>query len=381
MLRSCLFVLLLCAFCASLYAEENPVDAKHVRVYYEQGRFGGWPANHGMWSWGNEILVGFSRGWYKYLGPERHAIDRDKPEEHLLARSLDGGETWSIENPAEKGDLLPEGKSLHGVELPGIEIKKATECPGGINFMHPNFAMTLRMNSVDGGQSRFYYSYDRGKNWEGPFLFPNLGTKGVSARTDYIVDGPSTCTVFLTAAKSNGQEGRPFAARTTDGGKSWEFLGWIGPEHDGFAIMPATVRLGENELYTVVRRREGPKRWLPAYASGDNGRTWRPMPDPVDTVGEGNPPSLIKLADGRLCLTYGYRARPFSICARISEDNGKSWSGEIVLRNDGLNRDIGYCRSVQRPDGKVVTAYYFCDAETNPDRYIGATVWSPPPAK
>jgi hypothetical protein len=65
------------------------VVLQHVMVYHEPGRFGGWPANHGIWSWGNEILVGFSAGIYKDLGPERHAIDREKPEEHLLARSRD----------------------------------------------------------------------------------------------------------------------------------------------------------------------------------------------------------------------------------------------------------------------------------------------------
>src|SRR6188474_2026088 len=84
---------------------------RHVKVYAEPGRFGGWPANHGLWSWGNEILVGFSRGFYKDLG-ERHNIDRERPEEYLLARSLDGGETWSVENPAEHGELIPAGKTL-----------------------------------------------------------------------------------------------------------------------------------------------------------------------------------------------------------------------------------------------------------------------------
>src|SRR5580698_8852746 len=72
-------------------------SVKHVKVYAEPGRFGGWPANHGIWCWGDEILVGFSAGYYKDLGPERHNIDRTKPEDHVLARSLDGGETWQIE--------------------------------------------------------------------------------------------------------------------------------------------------------------------------------------------------------------------------------------------------------------------------------------------
>ncbi|HNR31674.1 MAG TPA: sialidase family protein [Candidatus Hydrogenedentes bacterium] len=352
---------------------------RHVMVYYEPGRFGGWPANHGIWIWGNEILVGFSRGYYKDLGPHRHHIDREKPEEFCLARSVDGGETWAIEHPNDKGHLLPQGKALHGVELPGVAIKPAIPCPGDVDFTHPDFAMTLRMSDINAGPARFYYSYDRGHTWEGPFAFPNFDTPGVAARTDYIVDGPHACTVFLTAAKRNGTEGRPFCARTTDGAKTWEFVSWIAPEHLGFAIMPATVRLSDTDLITVVRRREWYKRWLNAYVSRDNGATWEPLNDPVETLGEGNPPSLIKLRDGRLCLNYGYRAAPFSICAKLSDDGGRTWSDPIVLRDDGANRDIGYCRAVQRPDGKVVTLYYFNDLKTGPERYIAATIWQPPP--
>ena len=130
---------------------------RHVKVYAEPGRFGGWPANHGLWSWGNEILVGFSRGYYKDLGPERHNIDRERPEEHLLARSLDGGATWTIEDPAVRGMLVPTGKALHGVAPQGPTEMPWRECPGGIDFTHPDFAMTLRMTDVDAGPSRFYY--------------------------------------------------------------------------------------------------------------------------------------------------------------------------------------------------------------------------------
>ena len=361
-------------------AVAQEVSVKHVKVYYEPGRFGGWPANHGIWSWGDEILVGFSRGYYKDLGPDRHNIDRDKPEEHWLARSRDGGETWSLEHPAEKGFLIPQGEALHGTETPGRAIPKPIPCPGGIDFEHPNFAMTLRMSSVDAGFTRYYYSYDRGHTWRGPFLLPQFDTPGIAARTDYVVDGQDACSLFLTAAKSNRQEGRPLCARTGDGGKTWDFVGWIGPEPKGFGIMPATVRLGPDELYTVVRRREMRRRWLAAYRSMDNGATWTAEADPVESCGEGNPASLIKLRDGRLCLVYGYRAEPYSIRAKLSGDNGRTWSGDIVLRDDGAGRDIGYTRSVQRPDGKVVSVYYFHDAATGPERYIAAAIWEPPAA-
>src|SRR5688572_5647292 len=71
-------------------APTGPAVVGHVKVYAEPGRFGGWPANHGLWAWGDEILVGFSAGYFKDYGPDRHAIDRGRPEEHLLARSKDG---------------------------------------------------------------------------------------------------------------------------------------------------------------------------------------------------------------------------------------------------------------------------------------------------
>src|SRR5438094_10092226 len=108
-------LLLLLAVAAAADAPAQNEGMQHVKVYYRPGRFAGWPANHGIWAWGDEILVGFSAGTYKDLGPDRHAIDRGRPEEHLLARSRDGGLTWAIEDPSKEGVLVPAGKMLHGV--------------------------------------------------------------------------------------------------------------------------------------------------------------------------------------------------------------------------------------------------------------------------
>ena len=80
MIRPCI-----AAICVFLVVPQQPSRAKppavekHVLVFGEDGKFAGWPAGHGMWSWGNEILVGFSVGAYKNLN-SGHKIDRDQPE-------------------------------------------------------------------------------------------------------------------------------------------------------------------------------------------------------------------------------------------------------------------------------------------------------------
>jgi len=359
--------------------EFSPSIERHVIVFGEPGRFGGWPANHGIWSWGNEILVGFSVGTHKELGPERHNIDREKPEHHVLARSLNGGSTWSLEYPAEQGMLVNERGMRHGTTDPRHSEPAPVPISEPIDFSHPGFCMTLRFEQVDGGASRLYHSYDRGKTWCGPFRVPSLGQPGVMARTDYIVNGPKDCHVLLTVSKQNQTEGRVVCARTTDGGLTWGLLSYVGPEPQGFSIMPSSVRLSEKVLLTVTRRREGPDevrhRWIDSWRSSDDGVSWEPLGAVVDDLGEGNPPCLNRLQDGRLCLTYGVRKPPYEICAKLSDDGGLTWSEPIVIRSGGGGRDLGYPRTVQRPDGRIVTVYYYTPSHS-PYRQIVATIWN-----
>ncbi len=337
----------------------------HQVVYREPGRFGGWPANHGLWRWDDEIVVGFTAAWHQAQDAARHQMDRVKPREQYQARTRDGGRTWAIEQPP---GLIP----VEASPVAPPPLRKP------LDFTAPGFGLMLRFQHQDEGTAYLFHTGDRGRTWQGPYEFPALGTPAILARTDYVVHGPREMTVFLTAAKANRKEGRPLCARTTDGGLTWRLVAYIGPEPAGFTIMPSSLALDATTFLTLVRCKDDSGAWIDAWLSRDLGATWQPHGRPVPDAGgaSGNPPHLLRLRDGRLCVTYGFRSPPMGLRARLSSDQGATWGDEIILRDDGVTHDLGYPRSFQRDDGRVVTVYYFNDG-VHSERFIAATTWDP----
>ncbi len=361
---------------------------QHITIYREPGRFAGWPANYGIWSWENEIVVGFTVGYHK-SDAGFHRRDRDRPFTAMQARSLDGGETWIVtETPCELPGIGTLSADEHVAGKHRLQGETDFKTPQSVNLTHPDFAMMCSRTGLSAGaHSWFYTSTDRCNSWQGPYELPMFGYTGIAARTDYLVTNSEEGLMFLTASKANGNEGLIFCARTKDGAKSFTLHSQIGPEPEGFAIMPASVRLSESNILVAVRCRgrskkngkdwEELKNWIDLYKSNDNGKTWQFMNCAVENTGRGgNPPTLTQLIDGRICLTYGFRDAPHRICAKLSNDAGETWSDEIVLRDNGGDHDIGYPRTVQRPDGTVVTVYYY-NEEPDGERFIEATLWNP----
>lgn len=327
---------------------------KHVTVYRETGRYGGWPANNGIWNWGNEILVGFSVGYMNTdMAVTSHPIDRTRPYEVTFARSLDGGETWRVETP----------------DLSGA---KPAPLSAPIHFAHPDFALRL-------AGSDFNYSYDRGKTWSAPVTIPDFGKYTYHIRTCYHVLSNDTCLCMLTALKPDGKEGHVFAALMKNGGLEWEELGACGETHRGFTIMPSSVILDDGRLLVISRSviRAEQQYWLEAQISSDMGRSFSLYNIPVKNTGyAGNPAALVKLPDGRLSMTYGFRDEPFTIRTHIGSPDSIKWSRAVFLRGGTDTWDIGYVRAVLRPDGKVVAVYYYADNKLS-ERYIAATIFDP----
>ena len=357
--------------------------AKNVIVASEPGKFFGWPANNGVWSWdgGREILVGYTYGdFMEQKGHNIKGLGDSISHGHLshLARSTDGGLTWTSENPE---NYVGGGQS-------------PVPSPGGIDFQAPGFAMRVVGMGYHGAfdeAGSFFISNNRGKNWQGPYRFnglmedPNLKGLYITSRTGYVVTGPGSCLIFMTARESPTRYvDKTFVAETTDGGKTFQFVSWVVPLSDPHrAVMPSVVRLKDGAIVVAMRRRDGPKDlgWVDVYGSKDNGRTWAFL----SRVGEtgkhnGNPPALVALKDGRIACTYGDRSRE-KMFTRISSDGGISWGKELILRDDFQtdsfgDMDFGYPILAVNHKNKFVHIYYWATKE-NPEHHIAATIWKP----
>ncbi|MDB6069264.1 MAG: Sialidase [Verrucomicrobiales bacterium] len=89
--------------------------------------------------------------------------------------------------------------------------------------------------------------------------------------------------------------------------------------------------------------------------SKDGGRTWT---EPHLIGVWGLPSHLLRLRDGRLLMSYGHRRAPFGNQARVSADNGKTWSDPVIISGDGKGGDLGYPSTVELESGAFLTIWY-----------------------
>ena len=241
-------------------------------------------------------------------------------------------------------------------------------------------------------RGHFFFSYDAGLTWNGPHGFGGLdkthqilnsGLSEMTPRTDYLVEGEHQCLLFVSVRKK-GEFGsdKLFCARTADGGKTFQFVGWVvPPSDDARAVMSQSLRMPDGKLICAMRRRKDDHNWVDAYLSADQGQTWTFQAEVGDAgAGNGNPPALNVTKDGRLVAVFGNREKPGQILTVTSDDEGRTWSQPLVLRSDFGSEDmetndLGYPRLLRRADGMFVALYYWSTRETL--HHIAATIWNP----
>lgn len=329
------------------------MNIEHITVYADKDTYAGWPANHGAWQWGDEFLVGFMRG--PYLS-RRATHNITRPFEKVLARSLDGGETWSVEIPDHDFEAMSINTppvfdmSQNIIRVCGVYDHGGEEC------------------DPRGG---FYLSNDRGKSWCGAYSFDGLEPlfdgkeRHCTART-CVLDN----IIFLSVANRRQWSSDCVFCATHDG-EEFHVKSVVCADNIR-AVMPAVVRMGDSIIATI--RRRGESCFIESFISYDNGHTWRPL-SIVGSTGKsnGNPPALIE-SNGVLFCAYGNRDTKTMMLFR-SYDQGLTWKDEVLRSNS--KTDIGYPRLFKRQDGNLVCVYYWSDVGVHNPQHIEATIFQP----
>lgn len=157
--------------------------------------------------------------------------------------------------------------------------------------------------------------------------------------------------------------------RSRDDGRTW-----------GEPVIIGSDDYNETDLLCL-----GAGRWLAAvrtvkdqhldlFASEDGGQSWTcqgPLTLPLQ-----HPAHLLQLGDSRILLVYGTRTRgQYGVAARLSADEGRTWSAPILLVDLEDAGDGGYPSSVQLDDGTIVTAYYANQIRAHRRYHMGVVRW------
>lgn len=182
---------------------------------------------------------------------------------------------------------------------------------------------------------------------------------------------------LLYAGKAIGGDERVGVCESTDDGRTWRWLAEI-PQRPG-----DNSRADYHELHAVEAadgrlvaqiRNHNPNNFYETLQteSSDGGKTWT-TPHSIGVW--GLPSHLLKLNDGRLLMTYGYRREPFGNQARVSDDHGHTWSEAMTISGDGVGIDLGYPSTVQLDDGSLLSVWYE-KLKENPHAVLRQSHWT-----
>jgi sialidase-1 len=305
----------------------------------------------------DELLLVFSGG------REEHVCPFGRVE---LMRSHDKGETWTwpqvlLDSPIDDRDaglcVTPQGTILvstfTSLAYADILRRPATaEWPE--EKLHRWQAAHHRVDEDARKQELSVWmirSTDGGLTW--------------SARFDPLVDSPHGPVALadgrlLYAGKDLWREpNRVGVCQSLDDGQSWEWLADLpvreGDRHQDYHELHA-VEAASGKLILQIRNHNAKNAGETLQSeSSDGGQSWT-TPHSIGVW--GLPSHLLRLHDDRLLMTYGHRRAPLGNQARLSSDEGETWSEPIMISTDGTSGDLGYPSTVQFGDGSLLTVWY-----------------------
>lgn len=284
----------------------------------------------------------------------------------VFMRSRDGGESWcwprvildSGLDDRDSGILETQSGTLLATTFSSLAyepILKRAQNSGNWpadklkRWQAAHHRLTDENRSAELGQWMIR-SEDGGKTWSGKYPTIVNSPHGPIQ----LADGR-----LIYAGKElwTGQK-RVGVSESLDDGKTWKWLSQIptreGDDPSDYHELHA-VELADKRIIVQIRNHNAQNsRETLQCESSDGGRTWT---QPVSIGVWGLPSHLLRLRDGRILMTYGYRRSPYGNQARLSED-GRRWSEPLTVSDDGASGDLGYPSTVQLSDGTMVSIWY-----------------------
>jgi hypothetical protein len=338
---------------------------------------------------GGEIVIAYTEKECDYQN--RDDVSHGEAKARLvLCRTLDGGLTW----PSDLRQVLRDNRepfddwvTRHGEPQPVDMTGPEAMFVFWRSFVRDPWA------TADGRISYRPVTYalrstDRGYNWQlPPVIVPHYHLDSIYGTTNYLklpngdvlaaVGGypypphgaePLDDGSHGEATRSPNDEAQRRPSRNVlyvskDQGLNWYFLSTIALElrDEMGAAYPALTRFSDGRLMCLsgFRTEKGVpvnSCWTTANFSDDDGLTWS-EPKRINQLGDQA--NVCRLRDNRLVSVYGYRFVPYGLRGVVSEDEGKTWSEEFVIRNDGAGPDLGYPVVTELPSGQILVVYYF----------------------
>ncbi len=302
-----------------------------------------------------ELLVAYSGG------RESHVCPFGRVE---LIRSPDAGHTWSwpqviMDSPIDDRDagvIETSSGALLVTTFTSLayeaQLKRTSGWPAEklARWRAVNLRSTEeeRQSLLDTWMLR---SPDGGMTWSAPFRVPLNSPHGPAA----LAGGR-----LLYAGKQLWQPRRKVGVcESVDDGQTWRWLSDI-PARPGDSVAEYhelhAVEAANGTVIVHIRNHNPANSGETLQSeSADGGTNWT-APHPIGVW--GLPSHLLRLRDGRLLMSYGYRRPPFGNQARISADHGKTWSDPITISDDGFGSDLGYPSTVEIGSGQLLTVWY-----------------------
>ena len=244
---------------------------------------------------------------------------------------------------------------INWFNIADLELRKARIREAGEDYYQIATAYLDAVAGNTGSQipcgSYLKKSTDCGHTWTEPVSVPITSPHGPIQLSD-----GNVLYVGKNYSDREGDVSGIFAYQSTDGGLSWKYLSTVpmcAEINSKHPCEPHAVQMGNGKILCLIRIDQGFT--IAQSISEDNGKSWS---EAVSLGVNGSPPHVIQHSSGTLICAYGRRQPPFGQRVMLSNDCGKTWLQDLVLRDDGFSWDLGYPSSVELKDGSILTVYY-----------------------